>query len=127
MLEALNRRPISSVEQIAERTGLPKATIVRMLQNLAAGGYAQQLPRRKGYMLGERVLNLSSGTTTQLTDHVGETAVDSFPTWVSATQIGFSSNAGGSDQVYVLPSNAVKTSGGFTLASAKEPWFGGGL
>lgn len=73
------------------------------------------------------VLNLSSGTTTQLTDHVGETAVDGFPTWVSATQIGFSSNSGGSDQVYVLPSNAVKTSGGFTLASAKEPWFGGGL
>jgi IclR family mhp operon transcriptional activator len=61
VLEALNRRPISSVEQIAERTGLPKATIVRMLQNLATGGYAQQLPRRKGYMLGERVLNLSSG------------------------------------------------------------------
>jgi IclR family transcriptional regulator, mhp operon transcriptional activator len=61
VLEALNRRPISSVEQIAGRTGLPKATIVRMLRNLAAGGYAQQLPRRKGYMLGERVLNLSSG------------------------------------------------------------------
>jgi TolB protein len=72
------------------------------------------------------VMKLSSGVTTQLTDHVGETAIDSFPTWVSATQIGFSSNSGGSDQVYVLPSNAVKTSGGFTLASAKEPWFGGG-
>jgi IclR family mhp operon transcriptional activator len=61
VLEALNRRPISSVDQLAVQTSLPKATIVRMLRNLAAGGYAQQLPRRKGYMLGERVLNLSSG------------------------------------------------------------------
>jgi IclR family transcriptional regulator, mhp operon transcriptional activator len=61
VLEALNWRPISSVEQIAARTSLPKATIVRVLQNLAAGGYVQRLPLRKGYMLGERVLNLSSG------------------------------------------------------------------
>lgn len=61
LLEALNRRSISSVDQLAAQTNLPKATIVRMLRNLAAGGYAQQLPRRKGYMLGERVLNLSSG------------------------------------------------------------------
>lgn len=61
VLEALNWRPISSVEQIAARTSLPKATIVRVLQNLATGGYVQRLPRRKGYMLGERVLNLSSG------------------------------------------------------------------
>ena len=61
VLEALNRRPISSVDQLAAQTSLPKATIVRMLRNLADGGYAQQLPRRKGYMLGERVLNLSRG------------------------------------------------------------------
>jgi IclR family mhp operon transcriptional activator len=61
VLEALNWRPISSVEQIASQTGLPKATVVRVLQNLAAGGYVQRLPLRKGYMLGERVLNLSSG------------------------------------------------------------------
>lgn len=61
VLEALNWRPISSVEQIATRTSLPKATIVRVLRNLATGGYVQRLPRRKGYMLAERVLNLSSG------------------------------------------------------------------
>lgn len=61
VLEALNWRPISSVDQLATQSGLPKSTIVRVLQNLAAGGYVQRLPRRKGYMLGERVLNLSSG------------------------------------------------------------------
>ena len=61
VLEALNRRPISTLEQIAAATGLPKSTAVRVLANLASKGYAQRLPRRKGYMLGERVLNLSSG------------------------------------------------------------------
>lgn len=61
VLEALNLRPISSVEQIAAKTGLPKSTTVRVLQNLASKGYAQRLPMRKGYVLGERVLNLSNG------------------------------------------------------------------
>src|SRR6516164_5866137 len=61
VLEALNCRPISSVDQVAAQTGLPKATVVRVLHNLASKGYAQRLPLRKGYMLGERVLNLSSG------------------------------------------------------------------
>ena len=61
VLEALNWRPISTVEQIAARTELPKPTIVRVLQQLATRGYAQRLPGRKGYMLGERVLNLSRG------------------------------------------------------------------
>ena len=61
VLEALNWRPISTLEQIAAATGLPKSTAVRVLANLASKGYAQRLPRRKGYMLGERVLNLSSG------------------------------------------------------------------
>jgi IclR family mhp operon transcriptional activator len=61
VLEALNLRPISSVEQIAATTGLPKSTTVRVLQNLASKGYAQRLPMRKGYMLGERVQNLSNG------------------------------------------------------------------
>ena len=61
VLEALNWRPISSVDQVAAQTGLPKATVVRVLHNLASKGYAQRLPLRKGYMLGGRVLNLSSG------------------------------------------------------------------
>jgi IclR family mhp operon transcriptional activator len=61
VLEALNARQISSVDQVAVQTGLPKATLVRVLHNLVTKGYVQQLPMRKGYMLGERVLNLSSG------------------------------------------------------------------
>ncbi len=61
VLEALNWRAISSIEQVAAQTALPKATVVRVLHNLAARGYVQRLPLRKGYMLAERVLNLSSG------------------------------------------------------------------
>jgi IclR family mhp operon transcriptional activator len=61
VLEVLNWRSISTLDQVAVQTGLPKSTVVRVLQNLASKGYVQKLPRRKGYMLGERVLNLSSG------------------------------------------------------------------
>ena len=61
VLEALNRRPVSSVEQIAGETGLPKSTAVRVLQMLVEKDYAECLPYRRGYRLGERVLALSSG------------------------------------------------------------------
>ena len=61
VLESLNRRSISSVEAIAGETGIPKPTVVRMLGMLVAEGYATRLPRRRGYMLGERALALSSG------------------------------------------------------------------
>ncbi|MDE2361693.1 MAG: helix-turn-helix domain-containing protein [Hyphomicrobiales bacterium] len=61
ILKALNQRTISSVETIAAETGLPKPTIVRMLSLLAGEGYALRLPNRRGYMLGERALALSSG------------------------------------------------------------------
>jgi IclR family mhp operon transcriptional activator len=61
ILEVLNRRTISTVEQVATETDLPKSTVVRMLGKLSDRGYVQRLPHRKGYMLGERVLNLSSG------------------------------------------------------------------
>jgi IclR family mhp operon transcriptional activator len=61
VLEALNRRPVSTVEQVAEATRLPKPTVVRMLGQLAAAGYVQRLPKRRGYVLDERVLALSGG------------------------------------------------------------------
>jgi IclR family mhp operon transcriptional activator len=61
LLEALNRSPVSSVADLAGATGLPKATVVRLLDTLIAGGYAQRLPKRRGYALAERVLRLSGG------------------------------------------------------------------
>jgi TolB protein len=71
------------------------------------------------------VVNLTSKTVTQLTDYPGDpTANDTFPTWVGNDKIAFSSDTGGNDQIYVLPATGMKTSGGFTLGSALEPWYG---
>jgi TolB protein len=62
----------------------------------------------------------------QLTDYPGDSgAQDGFPTWVSTTEVGFSSNTGGGDQVYVLPASSKQTSGGLKVPSALQPWFGG--
>lgn len=70
-------------------------------------------------------VNLSTGAVTQLTDYPAEpNANDTFPTWVSQTEIAFSSDTGGNDQVYVIPADAMKQSGTLRLPSAVEPWFG---
>jgi IclR family mhp operon transcriptional activator len=61
LLEMLNRRSISSIEDLASATGLAKSTVARLLATLAADGYVVQLPRRRGYTLGERVVRLASG------------------------------------------------------------------
>jgi len=61
VLEALNRRPISSLAQIAAETGLAKPTVVRVLGILALKDYAERLPNRRGYRIGGRVRALSAG------------------------------------------------------------------
>jgi IclR family transcriptional regulator, mhp operon transcriptional activator len=61
LLEALNRRAVGSVEELAHDTRLPKSTVVRMLNTLALAGYVRRLPKRGGYSLAERVLGLSWG------------------------------------------------------------------
>jgi hypothetical protein len=43
---------------------------------------------------------------------------------VGSANLAFSSTTGGADQVYVLPADSVKTSGGLTLPKAIEPWDG---
>lgn len=61
ILESLNHRAVSTVEQLSASTGLPKPTVVRMLNTLVSAGYVQRLPYRRGYVLDESVLTLSSG------------------------------------------------------------------
>jgi IclR family transcriptional regulator, mhp operon transcriptional activator len=61
LIEALNRKPVSALEDLAGATGLPKPTVVRLMQTLIAGGYAERLPRRRGYAPAERVRRLSEG------------------------------------------------------------------
>lgn len=71
------------------------------------------------------VLDLTTKAVSQLTEYPGDPAVaDSFPTWVGTDRVGFSSDSGGADQVYALPSNVTKSSGGLLLPSAIEPWYG---
>jgi len=96
----------------------PDGTRAAFDGRLVSGGFCSGLTRIF-------VMDLSSQNATQLTDYPSEpTAVDSFPTWVGTNQVGFSSSVGGADQIYVLPSNAIMTSGGLTVPSGSEPYFG---
>jgi IclR family mhp operon transcriptional activator len=61
LLEALNRRAWSSIDQLHKDTGLPKPTIVRMLQTMINGGYAAKSPRQNGYRVTVKVQSLSCG------------------------------------------------------------------
>ena len=61
VLEAMNRRPVSSIEQLHLETGLAKPTLVRLLKTLAGEGYVHRLEARRGYRLKSRVLRLSQG------------------------------------------------------------------
>lgn len=61
VLEAMNQRSISSVEQLHGQTGLTKPTLVRLLKTLIGEGYVQRLDKRGGYRLKPRVLELSRG------------------------------------------------------------------
>jgi TolB protein len=71
------------------------------------------------------VMDLFSRTVNRLTDYPADpSANDGFPTWVGNDQVGFSSNVGGADQIYVLPANSVRTSGGLKVPTASQPYYG---
>ncbi len=71
------------------------------------------------------VVNLSTRAVTQVTDYPADpNANDSFPSWTSASELAFSSDTGGNDQVYTVSATAVKQGGSLRLPSAIEPWFG---
>jgi IclR family mhp operon transcriptional activator len=60
-LEALNRRPTSSVDQLHRETLIPKPTVVRLLRSLVHAGYVVGDGRQGGYQVAARVQSLSSG------------------------------------------------------------------
>ncbi|MGA9520180.1 MAG: hypothetical protein WBV82_01875 [Myxococcaceae bacterium] len=69
--------------------------------------------------------NLGAQTVTQLTDYTGDPdARDSFPSWNGSTEVTFSSDNGGADQVYGISPNAVRQQGSLLLPSAVEAWYG---
>ncbi len=53
-------QPELSIGQIAERAGLPKPTVIRILSVLTERGYVERLPDVERYRLGVKTLELSS-------------------------------------------------------------------
>lgn len=61
VLELLNRQPITRIRDLALATGMPRPTLVRLLETLVQLGYVRQVDRLSGYCITDRVLSLSAG------------------------------------------------------------------
>ena len=61
VIEAMNRGRVTSLSTLHTITGLPKSSLVRLLETLIEGGYVVRISRREGYALTDAVLRLSSG------------------------------------------------------------------
>jgi IclR family transcriptional regulator, mhp operon transcriptional activator len=61
ILACMNRRPISTIQDLHDDTGLPKPTLVRFLKTMARAGYVTNDQRQAGYQLTSLVSSLSSG------------------------------------------------------------------
>lgn len=61
LLRELNRQRVSSVRHLHQMTGLPKPTIVRLLDTLISLGYVINDQRQGGYQLTSLVRSLSAG------------------------------------------------------------------
>jgi len=61
LLQALNRRPLSTLHDLHRETGLPKPSLVRLLRTLEAKGLAARSTSYGTYRLLGRVKSLSSG------------------------------------------------------------------
>lgn len=61
ILQAMNRRPVSTIDYLYKETGLPKPTLVRFLATLTHAGYVTSVRRHAGYQLTSLVRSLSAG------------------------------------------------------------------
>lgn len=61
ILKILNRQRISSVHHIHQVSGLPKPTIVRLLETLITAGFVSKEKQDKGYRITSQVAALSCG------------------------------------------------------------------
>src|SRR5262245_25372728 len=61
LLAEMNRQRLTTVRQLHAATGLPKSTIVRLLQTLMAAGYVANDKRQGGYLVTSHVQSLSCG------------------------------------------------------------------
>ena len=61
LLQALNRQPVSSLNVLHQQTGIPKPSLVRMLDTLISQGLVRRAPQHGTYFLTSLVTTLSSG------------------------------------------------------------------
>lgn len=61
LLQCLNRQPISTLDQLHRQTGLPKPSLVRLLQTLVSKGLVNHAPQSGAYYLTSAVHTLSCG------------------------------------------------------------------
>lgn len=61
VLQAMNQRPVATVNWLHIQLGLPRPSIVRLLQTLEAEGYVMHAPQPGAYLLTSKVRQLSSG------------------------------------------------------------------
>jgi IclR family mhp operon transcriptional activator len=61
LLKELNRQNVSSVDRLHRMTGLPKPTVVRLLETLISAGYVTNDRRQGGYKITSQVQSLSCG------------------------------------------------------------------
>jgi IclR family mhp operon transcriptional activator len=61
VLQALNRQPVSTIDVLHRQTGVPKPSLVRLLQTLAAKGLVRHAPQYGAYYLTSLVGTLSCG------------------------------------------------------------------
>jgi len=73
VLEALNRRRATTLSLLAAETGLPRPTLVRLLQTLIELGYASRVSREAGYRLTDQVLSLAGGV--RFIDHLVDASI----------------------------------------------------
>ncbi len=63
---------------------------------------------------------------TRVTEHPGEPgSMDTFPSWMNTNQIGFLSNAGGTQSIYRVSLSSSAGPGTLLIPSAAEPAYGG--
>ncbi len=61
LLQCLNRQPVSTLDELYRATGLPRPSLVRLLQTLIGKGLVKHAPQYGAYYVTSGVLALSSG------------------------------------------------------------------
>ena len=61
LLQALNRQPVSTLDVLYKQTGIPKPSLIRLLESLASKGLVRHAPQYGAYYLTSLVNTLSSG------------------------------------------------------------------